>query len=107
MLALCNLIVPFVENPIVLIIVGFIAGFFRLFGTFECFSSLLPKITPTHNYAVFLSFVFFIVLGVIHLFDAISIQIIYFYSWKHLHFFAIGLMLIVILLAIVFMKKLQ
>lgn len=105
MLALCNLIVPFVESPIVLIIVGFIAGFFRLFGTFECFSSLLPKITPTHNYAVFLSFVFFIVLGVIHLFDAISIQIIYFYSWKHLHFLAIGLMLIVILLAIVFMKN--
>ncbi|MEE0991462.1 MAG: hypothetical protein UH542_00505 [Bacteroidales bacterium] len=103
-LTICNIIVPFIEQPFILILIGFIAGFFRLFGTFECFSSMLPKITPTHNYATFLSFVFFIVLGVIHLFDVLCIQIIYYYDWKYIHLLAIGLMLIVLLIAHVCMQ---
>lgn len=95
----CNLIVPFVDNPPLLVLLGFIAGFFRLFGTFECLSSILPKVAPTQNYAVFLSFVFFVVLGVIHVFDALAVQIIYYYDWQHLHIFATGLMLLVMLMA--------
>lgn len=103
-LMLCNLVVPYIEHPFILVILGFIAGFFRLYGTFECFSNILPKITPTYNYAVFLSFVFFVVLGVIHIFDAISIQIIYHYDWQHLHILAIGLLLAVVLLATTLMQ---
>ena len=102
-LLICNLIVPYVGNPFLLVLLGFVAGFFRLYGTFECFSNILPKITPTYNYAVFLSFVFFVVLGVIHLFDAISIHIIYYYDWEHLHLLAVALLLMVILFAYLFM----
>lgn len=103
-LAICNFIVPYVGNPLLLVLLGFIAGFFRLFGTFECLSSILPKIAPTHNYAVFLSFVFFVVLGVIHVFDALAIQIIYYYDWQHLHWLAIGLLLMVILMTGIMMR---
>lgn len=103
-LAVCNLIVPYIDQPFLLVVLGFVAGFFRLYGTFECFSNILPKITPTYNYPVFLSFVFFVVLGVIHVFDAISMQIIYYYDWQHLHMLAIGLLLIVILLASILMR---
>lgn len=103
-LAVCNLIVPHVDNPMALCLLAFVAGFFRLYGTFECFSNILPKITPTYNYAVFLSFVFFVVLGVIHLFDGISIRLIYHYDWQHLHLLAVGLLLTVILLATVLMR---
>ncbi|MDR0507428.1 MAG: hypothetical protein LBH32_11550, partial [Dysgonamonadaceae bacterium] len=88
-LAACNLIVPHVQSYPLLLIICFIAGFLRLFGTFECLSSLLPKIAPTHNYAVFLSFVFFIVLGVIHVFDIASSYIIYYYDWHYVHYAAI------------------
>lgn len=100
----CNIAVPQIENPFALVVVGFIAGLFRLYGTFECLSNVLPKIAPTYNYAVFLSFVFFVVLGVIHVFDAISIHIIYYYDWQHLHVLAIGLLLMVVMLATVLMK---
>lgn len=103
-LLICNLAVPVIDNPVLLILVGYIAGFFRLFGTFECFSSILPKIAPTHNYAVFLSFVFFVVLGVIHVFDALALQVIYYYDWQHLHLLATGLMLSVILMAWTMMR---
>lgn len=103
-LAVCNLIVPHITHPFLLVVVGFIAGLFRLYGTFECLSNILPKITPTYNYPVFLSFVFFVVLGVIHVFDAISMHIIYYDDWQHLHTLAIGLLLMVILLAGVLMR---
>lgn len=103
-LGVCNLMVPFVEQSFLLCLLGYIAGFFRLYGTFECLSNILPKITPTYNYPVFLSFVFFIVLGVIHLFDALSIQIIYYYDWEYLHWLAIGLLLTVILLVSILMR---
>lgn len=103
-LLVCNILVPYVRHPMLLVAIGFVAGFFRLYGTFECFSNILPKITPTYNYAVFLSFVFFVVLGVIHLFDAAGMHIIYHYNWMHLHLLAIGLMLTVILLAFTLMR---
>ncbi|GHV03702.1 transporter [Bacteroidia bacterium] len=100
----CNLIVPYVYSTPLLVLLCFIAGFARLFGTFECFSSVLPKVAPTYNYAVFLSLVFFVVLGVIHLFDIASTYIIYFYNWRYVHLLAIGLLLLVILCAYMLMR---
>jgi hypothetical protein len=100
----CNLIVPHVHSTPLLVLLCFIAGFARLFGTFECFSSVLPKVAPTHNYAIFLSLVFFVVLGVIHVFDIASTYIIYYYNWRYIHLLAIGLLLVVILCAYVLMR---
>jgi hypothetical protein len=103
-LALCNLVVPYIHSVPVLVAICYAAGFLRLFGTFECFSSILPKIAPTHNYAVFLSFVFFIVLGVINVFDIASTYMIYYYHWHYVHYAAIGLLLVVALLAFTVMR---
>ncbi|MCD8289429.1 MAG: hypothetical protein LUC26_05910 [Prevotella sp.] len=96
-LAIINLIFPHVHSFPIMLLLCYLGGFFRLYGTFECFSNLLPKITPTYNYAVFLSFVFFVVLASIHVFDWAAIQIIYFYDWQHVHLLAASLCLTVIL----------
>jgi hypothetical protein len=104
-LALCNLAVPYIHSMPVLTAICFVAGFLRLFGTFECFSSILPRIAPTHNYAVFLSFVFFVVLGVIHVFDIASTYIIHYYNWHYVHRLAVALMLCVTLGAIALMRS--
>ncbi len=103
-LALVNAVFPFVHSYPAVLALCYLGGFFRLYGTFECFSNLLPKITPTYNYAVFLSFVFFVVLGCIHLFDWAAIQIIYHYDWEHVHLLAIALCLGAILLVNVTMR---
>lgn len=103
-LGVCNLIVPHISHPWLLVLLCFIGGFFRLYGTFECFSNILPKIAPTFNYRVFLSFVFFVVLGVIHVFDAISIYIVYYFGWRCLHIAAVGLMIMVFLMAMMLMR---
>jgi hypothetical protein len=99
-----NLIVPHIQSRPLLMTLCFVAGFFRLFGTFECFSSVLPKIAPTHNYAVFLSFVFFMVLGFIHIFDIAASHIMYYFNWHYIHYFAVGLLLLVLLGAFTLMR---
>ncbi|MDR0511241.1 MAG: hypothetical protein LBH06_09140 [Rikenellaceae bacterium] len=99
-----NLVVPHVRSMPALTVLCLVAGFFRLWGTFECLSSILPKIAPTHNYAVFLSFVFFVVLGFIHVFDIAASYIMYYYSWQYIHYAAVGALLFVLLAAFVLMQ---
>lgn len=98
-MAAVNIIFPHVACMPVLIALAYIGGFCRLYGTFECFSNLLPKITPTYNYGVFLSFVFFVVIGCVQLFDWVAIKIIYYFGWQQVHFTAIALCLCVIVIA--------
>ncbi|MDR0566144.1 MAG: hypothetical protein LBG47_03770, partial [Prevotellaceae bacterium] len=99
-----NLATPHIRSLPLLTPLCFAAGFFRLYGTFECFSSLLPKIAPTHNYALFLSFVFFTVLGFVRVFDIAGAYIIYHYNWHHIYYSTAGLLLVVILGAFAAMR---
>ncbi len=96
-LAVINAVFPLVHSYPVMLVLCYLGGFFRLYGTFECFSNILPKLTPTYNYAVFLSFVFFVVLACIQVFDWAAVQVIYYYDWRHVHLLAVGLCLAVIL----------
>ena len=103
-LLIVNLIFPHVHSYVGMLLLCYIGGFCRLYGTFECFSNLLPKVTPTYNYAVFLSFVFFIVIGCVGIFDWFATRIIYYYDWEHIHLAAVGLCAMVIVLVQVFMR---
>jgi hypothetical protein len=66
---------------------------------------MLPKIAPTHNYSVFLSFVFFVVLGLVHAGDIAASRILYYWNWMYIHYFAALLLLFAMLLAWFLMKK--
>lgn len=94
---LCNLLAPHVHSFPVMLGLCLVTGFFRLFGTFECLSGVLPKIAPTHNYALFLSFVFCVVLGVVQLFDVIGAYTIYYHAWTYVHYMAVALLLLIVL----------
>lgn len=102
---LCNLVFPHLDSMPARIAICYLGGFCRLCGTFECLSNLLPRITPTYNYAVFLSFVFFVVLAFINIFDMISTQIIYYFGWTFIHVASAGLLLVAMALMLAFMKS--
>ena len=101
---LCNIIFPHLTAMPLRLLVCYVGGFCRLYGTFECFSNLLGVIAPTFNYGVFLSVVFFIVLGCINVFDWVQIRIIDTFGWPAMHTAAIAYLLLIIILALVFMK---
>ncbi len=99
-----NLVFPYVEHYPVMLILCYLGGFFRLYGTFECFSNLLPRVTPTYNYATFLSFVFFVVIGCVGIFDWIQIHLIYYFEWQYINLAAIALCGLVVVSVQIFMR---
>jgi MFS family permease len=95
----CNLICMHTENVPMLVITCFIAGVIRMWGTFECFTSIQLRITPTRNYAVFFPFIFSVIFGCIQLSGLTTVYLSYFFEWQSMHYFIIGLLLLVIALS--------
>ena len=55
----CSLICVSTGNVVVLVLASFVAGFFRMWGTFECNSSIQLWLTPKRDMAVFFLLYFF------------------------------------------------
>ena len=74
-LILCNLITMHTENIFLMICVCFVSGFFRMWGTFECFSNTRLSITPSGNFSVFYPVIYIIVLESIQLSGLVTMHI--------------------------------
>jgi MFS transporter, DHA2 family, multidrug resistance protein len=99
-LIVCNLITMSTGFLPVLVIVCFIAGALRMWGTFECLSTIQLKITSTRDFAVFFPVVYMIVLGSIQLSGITAGYISYFFRWEYMHLFIIGLLLLIVFCAL-------
>ncbi|MCE5346733.1 MAG: hypothetical protein LLG13_10665 [Bacteroidales bacterium] len=103
-LIICNIISMSTRFLPVLVVVCFFAGILRVMGFFECMSTIQLKITPTRDFAKFFPVVYMVVLGCIQLSGITAGYISYFYSWKYMHLFAIG-MLSVVTISCVFLLR--
>ena len=82
----------------VLCTISYIAGFFKLCGTFECFSNIRLWLSPKQDFGIFLPSMYIIILGAMPGSNWIAQQLtIAFDSWQMMHWFMVGLMLIVVL----------
>ena len=78
--------------------VSFIAGFFKLCGTFECFSNIRLWLSPKQDFGVFLPSIYIVILVAMPASNWICQQLtIAFDSWQMMHWLTMGLMLIVVL----------
>lgn len=103
-LIICNLVCMRTESLPMLIFACFVAGGLRMWGTFECFSSVQLRITPTRNFAVFFPVVYFVVLGSVQLSGILAVYQAYFFQWQYMHYLIIGLLLLVLLLSHVLLR---
>lgn len=103
-LIVCNLVTMQTRNLPLLAVTCFIAGFLRMWGTFECFSSIQLRITPTRDFAVFFPVIYLSIFGYIQLSGLTATYLTYFYSWRYMHYLAVGLLLAVILLSHLFLR---
>lgn len=100
--ALCNILSLTTENVAVLCVLSYLAGFFKLCGTFECMSNIQLWMTAKRDFAIFFPLLYCIVLGDMSLSPWITIQLTYiFQSWHAMHWFMAGLMAMVALLVLV------
>lgn len=93
-LIVCNLITMHTESLPVLVIVCFIAGMLRMWGTFEALSNVQLSLTPTRNFAVFFPVVYMIVLGSIQLSGLLTVYLGYWSNWHSMHWFIMGLLFV-------------
>ncbi len=91
-----NLITMSTDNLPVLTVTCFATGVLRMWGTFECFSSIQLRITPTRNFAVFFPVIYLTVFGCIQLSGLATAYLSYFYSWHYMHYLAVAMLLMVI-----------
>lgn len=87
---LCNLLVLGCESFPVLLVVSFLFGVLKLWGTFECMSSIMRIITPKMDFAPFLTVVFVVVFGSIQWAGFVGVQTAYYFDWQHLNLLAIA-----------------
>lgn len=94
-LILCNLITMHTENIFLMICVCFVSGFFRMWGTFECFSNTRLSITPSGNFSVFYPVIYIIVLESIQLSGLVTMHINDWANRQYMHWFVIGMLMVV------------
>lgn len=100
----CNLITMHVQNIFILVVTCFISGFFRMWGTFECFSNIRLSVTPSGNFSVFYPVIYIIVLESIQLSGLVATHISDWANWQYMHWFVIG-MLILVWLCVYFLTR--
>ncbi|RHR78452.1 hypothetical protein [Odoribacter sp. AF15-53] len=100
-IVLANLICLNTGNVVVLVGVSFIAGFFRMWGTFECNSSLQLWITPKRDLSIFFCYIFLMVNACIQLSGLTTVHIATWINWQYMHWFVIALLLGVLVFVLI------
>src|SRR5690606_5354713 len=89
-LVICNIICIYTHNVLVLITTCFLAGAFRMWGTFECNSTIQLWLTPKRDLSIFFCYIYLLVQGSILLSGIPNLYIALFSSWEYMHWFVIG-----------------
>lgn len=100
----CNLITMHTSNIALMIVVCFISGFFRMWGTFECFSNMRLTITPAGDFSTFYPVIYIIVLESIQLSGLVATHITDWANWRYMHWFVIAMVSVVWLCVFLFTR---
>lgn len=99
-----NLIAMHTTNIPLLVGVCLVAGFFRMWATLECNSTIQLWITPTRDLSVFFCYVYLLVNSCIQLSGISSIAFSTWASWHYMHWFIIGLLLVMWIVVMLLFK---
>ena len=92
-IAACNLLSMYTENVVLLCIMSYFTGFFKMIGTFESFSNIQLWITPTRDFTIWFPAIYCIVLGNMSLVPFITIWATYSaQDWHVMNWIMIALM---------------
>ncbi len=105
MILLCNFAAMYVTSLPLLWFICFLAGYFKLQGTFECMSNIQLWMTPTRDFTIFFPILYLVILGDIQVSGLFTAYVTYFTEWQYMHYVIIGLLLLVLLLNIVLVRN--
>lgn len=107
-IAACNFLCIKTQSIPILCALSFLAGFFKLCGTFECMSNIQLWVAPGRDFTRFFPFLYTIILGSMSLSSWLAVRLTYhFGSWQMMHWLMIGLLLIVVLTVFVLTRNVR
>ena len=107
MLIAANIICVHTASVPVLVGTCFLAGWFRMWATFACNSTIQLWITPGRDMAVFFCYVYIIVDSVIQLSGIATIYTAFFSRWEYMHWTMSGMLVVMLVLVLVFVKPVK
>ena len=89
----CNVLILQTQSMVVMCVLAYVSGFFKLCGTFECMSNIQLWMTPKRDFTVFFPLLYCIVLGNMSLSPWITEHLIYIcQSWQVMNWLMAGIM---------------
>ncbi|MDE7471328.1 MAG: hypothetical protein K2M57_07805 [Paramuribaculum sp.] len=106
-LILANYICATTESVPLLVITCFFAGWFRMWATFVCNSTIQLWITPVRDMAIFFSYVYLIVDGVIQLSGVYTVYTAFFSQWEYMHWIMMGLLALMMIMVLILVRPVK
>ena len=94
----CNLICAHTVCVPLLVFCCFIAGFCRIWGTFECNSTIQLWLTPKRDMSIFFTYIYLIVNSAINLSGIMSVYVAFWSTWAYMHYLIVAAMAVMLLL---------
>lgn len=91
-LIFANIVCALSDSPAVLVAVCFVAGWFRMQGTFACNSTIQLWLTPYRDMSIFFCFVYIVVDGTIQLSGIATVYAAFFAQWQYMNWIICGLL---------------
>ncbi len=100
----CTMVCATTESVPLLVVACFVAGWFRMWATLVCNSTIQLWITPVRDMAVFFCYVYLLVDGVIQLSGIASIYTAFYLQWEYMHWIVMGLLALMMVLVLLLVK---
>lgn len=104
-LAICNVAVIYMHSVPILVGICFIAGFFRMWGTFAGNTIIQLWVTPKRDMAVWFVFICLLVQVSIQFSGIFTIYTAFLSEWEYMHWLIVGLLLFVAIGTLIFFKQ--
>lgn len=106
-LIISNTICANTHSVPLLVVTCFFAGWFRMWATFACNSTIQLWLTPVRDMAIFFCYVYIVVDGVIQLSGILTVYTAFFSQWEYMHWLMIGLLALMMTMVLVFVKPVK
>lgn len=90
-----------------LVLACFLAGWFRMWATLLCNSTIQLWLTPVRDMSIFFCYVYLIVDGVIQLSGIATVYASFFFQWEYMHWIMIGLLALMMLTTLVLVRPVK
>lgn len=107
MLIVCNFVSAFTTNVPLLVAVCFIAGWFRMWATLVCNSTIQLWLTPVRDMSVFFCYVYLLVDGVIQMSGIATIHTAFYSQWEYMQWIMIGALVLLMIMVLILVRPVK